>query len=68
MGCWLPEWIVQSEGVGMGMAVAVGVGFVGGLWGLRVRVRDEERMLRARFGKEWELWHARTKRFVPGVF
>jgi protein-S-isoprenylcysteine O-methyltransferase Ste14 len=45
----------------------VGMGLVGGFLGLAVRVRDEERMLRARFGKEWEDWHARTKRFVPGV-
>jgi protein-S-isoprenylcysteine O-methyltransferase Ste14 len=68
MGCWLPEWVVKSEEIGIGMKAAVGVGLVGGLWGLGVRVRDEERMLRARFGKEWEVWHAGTKRFVPGVF
>ncbi|KAI0427278.1 hypothetical protein F5Y09DRAFT_316686 [Xylaria sp. FL1042] len=32
------------------------------------RVRDEEAMLRGRFGKQWEDWHARTARFVPFLF
>jgi protein-S-isoprenylcysteine O-methyltransferase Ste14 len=35
---------------------------------LRKRVREEETMLKKTFGNEWEPWHARTKRFVPGVF
>lgn len=35
---------------------------------LTVRVRDEERMLREKFGREWEEWHARTARVIPGVF
>lgn len=68
MGCWLPGWVIESETVGTGIKVAVAAGLVGGFWGLGLRIRDEERMLRARFGTEWEEWHARTKRFVPGVF
>ncbi|KAM3544667.1 hypothetical protein ARSEF1564_002396 [Beauveria bassiana] len=35
---------------------------------MTTRVRQEEAMLRELFGKEWEEWHARTKRFVPGLF
>ncbi|KAK2750476.1 hypothetical protein FQN55_002076 [Onygenales sp. PD_40] len=35
---------------------------------LGLRMQDEEGMLRGRFGREWEVWHARTKRLVPGVF
>lgn len=35
---------------------------------LRVRVEEEEAMLKELFGKEWEEWHAKTKRFIPGVF
>ncbi|KAJ4144654.1 hypothetical protein LMH87_003529 [Akanthomyces muscarius] len=35
---------------------------------MATRVRQEEAMLRELFGKEWEEWHARTKRFVPGLF
>ena len=30
--------------------------------------RSEEMMLRDTFGKEWEVWHAKTKRFIPGIF
>jgi len=68
VGCWLPGWVVESEQIGIGIKAALGMGLVGGLWGLAIRVRDEERMLRERFGREWEDWHKRTKRFVPGVF
>jgi protein-S-isoprenylcysteine O-methyltransferase Ste14 len=32
------------------------------------RVKEEEMMLKSTFGKEWEVWHAKTKRFVPGLF
>lgn len=35
---------------------------------LAVRIRDEERMLREKFGREWEEWHARTARIIPGLF
>ncbi len=35
---------------------------------MAVRVRQEEAMLRELFGKEWEAWHAKTKRLVPGLF
>lgn len=31
------------------------------------RIKDEEVMMRREFGEEWERWHARTKRLVPGV-
>ncbi|KAI0126044.1 hypothetical protein BJ170DRAFT_458860 [Xylariales sp. AK1849] len=31
------------------------------------RVRQEESMLRAEIGVEWERWHARTARFIPWV-
>jgi protein-S-isoprenylcysteine O-methyltransferase Ste14 len=35
---------------------------------MSARVRDEEAMLRGKFGREWEGWHRRTKRFIPFVF
>lgn len=35
---------------------------------LVVRIRDEERMLKDKFGREWEEWHAKTARLIPGVF
>ena len=34
----------------------------------QMKVRDEESMLKKEFGKEWEEYHAKTKRFVPGLF
>ncbi|TVY90422.1 hypothetical protein LAWI1_G005777 [Lachnellula willkommii] len=60
--CWLGNvwaeryiWMI----LGGGLIVVVGVLF---------RIQDEEQMLRESFGKEWEAWHARTARFIPGVF
>jgi len=38
------------------------------LWMLWKRTLEEEDMLRKAFGKEWEEWHAKTARFVPGIF
>jgi protein-S-isoprenylcysteine O-methyltransferase Ste14 len=34
---------------------------------LILRVRDEEKMLKEKFGKEWENWHSRTARFIPWI-
>jgi protein-S-isoprenylcysteine O-methyltransferase Ste14 len=64
VGCWLSKEVVNWGGwKGVGLAyVAIGVEM------LRRRIVDEEGMLRGVFGREWEVWHGRTKRFVPGVF
>jgi len=32
------------------------------------RVVQEEKMLKREFGKEWEEYHRRVARFIPGVF
>ncbi|KAI0450719.1 hypothetical protein F5B21DRAFT_489774 [Xylaria acuta] len=65
LSCWFPprfypcfrimEWALAPVGM-------LAVVFV--VWN---RVRQEERMLRAKFGIEWEQWHARTWRFIPWV-
>ncbi|KAL3432929.1 hypothetical protein BDV09DRAFT_117771 [Aspergillus tetrazonus] len=34
---------------------------------LIVRIRDEEKMLREKFGREWEVWHKKTARIVPWI-
>jgi protein-S-isoprenylcysteine O-methyltransferase Ste14 len=61
--CWSKkEWVESKVWVALGYSSIAGVGF------LIMRVRDEERMLKKAFGKEWEDWHARTARFIPGVF
>ncbi|GFF33494.1 hypothetical protein IFM51744_02131 [Aspergillus udagawae] len=51
---------------GWGMMVIGALGTVAAMV-VGMRVRDEERMLREKFGREWEGWHARTARFVPGI-
>ncbi|KAF8860388.1 hypothetical protein BDZ45DRAFT_588470, partial [Acephala macrosclerotiorum] len=38
-----------------------------GCWALAKRVRNEEAVLKRTFGTEWEEYHKRTKRFIPGV-
>ncbi|MET3709391.1 protein-S-isoprenylcysteine O-methyltransferase Ste14 [Sphingomonas trueperi] len=37
-------------------------------WGTWIRVVEEEALLRARFGRPYEAYAARVKRFVPGLF
>ncbi|KAI9723292.1 MAG: hypothetical protein M1812_001175 [Candelaria pacifica] len=63
-GCWLPPIMVSWPG-----ADIVVLGLCSSLWfrGVWGRVKEEEAMLKNTFGKEWELWHARTSRFVPGL-
>ncbi|KAK8024774.1 hypothetical protein PG990_002597 [Apiospora arundinis] len=69
-GCWLSpaagvrQWCFGGySGVTIHLVVATTV-----LWKLWQRVIDEEVMLKATFGGEWEAWHKRTKRFIPGIF
>ncbi|KAK8099743.1 prenyl cysteine carboxyl methyltransferase [Apiospora kogelbergensis] len=69
LGCWLApagvaQWVLGGPS---GVAIHL-VGTAAILWKLWQRVQDEEAMLRATFGREWEDWHTKTKRFVPGVF
>ncbi|TVY25662.1 hypothetical protein LHYA1_G004640 [Lachnellula hyalina] len=61
--CWLGNtWIESHAWMIIGSGVVVGMGL------LMIRIRDEEQMLEDSFGKEWEVWHAKTARFIPGVF
>ncbi|KAL4777945.1 hypothetical protein BJX76DRAFT_185422 [Aspergillus varians] len=64
VGCW--------GGYGLGARVIDKAALV---WAFGVtpalfcaRVRQEEEFLGRTFGKEWEAYCARTKRFVPGIF
>jgi protein-S-isoprenylcysteine O-methyltransferase Ste14 len=52
------KWLNEIWGSGMVFITSIG------LW---MRVKDEEAMLKGEFGKEWEVWHAKTKRFIPGI-
>jgi protein-S-isoprenylcysteine O-methyltransferase Ste14 len=47
----------------LGMLVVAAMAF-----GLGMRIHDEEEMMRGEFGDEWEKWHKKTARLIPGVF
>ncbi|KAI0971414.1 hypothetical protein F4678DRAFT_432823 [Xylaria arbuscula] len=48
--------------------VALSVVFASAVTLASKRVKDEEAMLRAKFGEQWEAWHSRTARFIPFLF
>lgn len=63
--CWISEdRLARWSGWGMGV---LGCCIAGAIGVLLLRVRDEEEMLRGKFGREWEEWHRSTKRFIPGI-
>ncbi|KAM5353440.1 hypothetical protein ACJ41O_000090 [Fusarium nematophilum] len=66
LSCWIPpSWYHMAPLMGWTSA-SIGVGiFLFGIW---TRVRQEERMMRANFGVEWEEWHCKTARFLPWLF
>ncbi|EAW14276.1 methyltransferase family protein [Aspergillus clavatus NRRL 1] len=64
--CWMESWMLERV-AGSGMPLVVISGSVGMMM-IGVRVRDEERMLKEKFGRVWERWHTRTARFVPGIW
>jgi protein-S-isoprenylcysteine O-methyltransferase Ste14 len=46
-----------------GLAIGVPLYWIG----TAIRVREEEKLLRAQFGQAYETYAARVKRFVPGL-
>jgi protein-S-isoprenylcysteine O-methyltransferase Ste14 len=65
IGCWLPAWLVEKELLWRCLAVLIA--FMATRMA-QIRVKEEEAMLKSTIGKEWENWHAQTKRFIPGLF
>lgn len=65
IGCWLPAWLVEKELLWRCLAVLIA--FMATRMA-QIRVKEEEAMLKSTIGKEWETWHAQTKRFIPGLF
>ncbi|KAJ9292436.1 hypothetical protein DTO271G3_8791 [Paecilomyces variotii] len=61
--CFIPGSVLDVV-MGWGWVV-LGVAMGVGGFALAVRVKDEEGMLREKFGQEWVRWHERTARFVP---
>lgn len=65
VACFVPPayWpLVQAWG-----PTAYTAGIVLVVQQLIMRVLQEEAMLKELFGKEWEEWHAKTARFIPGL-
>ena len=61
----MPAWVVEAKLLWRVLACLIVLGGTRSVW---KRVMDEEMMLKSTVGKEWEAWHAKTKRFVPGLF
>lgn len=59
---------MKGERAGWWLGMAALVATAGAFGAVGVRVRDEERMMKRTFGEEWEVWHSRTRRFVPWLF
>jgi protein-S-isoprenylcysteine O-methyltransferase Ste14 len=65
--CWLQKSIVDGEKFGIFFQIGYLLTVAVGCWALAIRVRNEEGMLRRAFGTQWEEYHSRTKRFIPGL-
>ncbi|KAI0880181.1 uncharacterized protein GGS22DRAFT_193529 [Annulohypoxylon maeteangense] len=67
LSCWIPpEWYSTLRTLGWALLLPTWLSLT--IFGLWTRVKEEESMLKTKFGADWERWHARTARFVPGVF
>jgi protein-S-isoprenylcysteine O-methyltransferase Ste14 len=60
--------VCSSRILGLGIYINRGGYILVWLFGVWTRVRQEERMLRANFGVNWEEWHSKTPRFLPWRF
>jgi protein-S-isoprenylcysteine O-methyltransferase Ste14 len=65
VGCWLPAWLVEATPFWRAIANILVGGIVVFTW---KRVSEEESVMKETFGKEWEEWHRKTWRFIPGLF
>jgi protein-S-isoprenylcysteine O-methyltransferase Ste14 len=64
VACWMPGILDIRYLDVLVWTLMIGASVVLG----RMRIRDEENMLKKEFGKEWEEYHAKTKRLIPGLF
>lgn len=60
-----PGWYPYVKVLGIWIAAPVGAAVM--MLGVWTRVWQEEKMLRDHFGREWEVWHASTPRFLPSI-
>ncbi|KAI1453140.1 hypothetical protein F4805DRAFT_470291 [Annulohypoxylon moriforme] len=67
LSCWIPpQWYSTLRTLGWAFILPTWLSL--SMFGLWMRVKEEESMLQAKFGEDWEKWHARTARFIPGIF
>ncbi|KAI1104811.1 hypothetical protein F4804DRAFT_305928 [Jackrogersella minutella] len=67
ISCWVrPEWYGALQTLGWALLTPTWLSL--SLFALWTRVQQEERMLQAKFGVDWEKWHAKTSRFIPWLF
>lgn len=65
LACWLPPgWIEAWKWTQPWVVGLLSLVFGFATW---TRILDEEVMLKSWFGREWEDWHRRTARFIPGI-
>jgi protein-S-isoprenylcysteine O-methyltransferase Ste14 len=63
--CVFPDRIIRIPWIS---EIVGGILLMGVLGIAYVRIREEERVLRETFGKEWVEWRGMTRAFVPGLF
>ncbi|KAL3427254.1 isoprenylcysteine carboxyl methyltransferase [Phlyctema vagabunda] len=63
LSCWVPPRLYQAFRFAYLALAPAGLSLL--FWGVSTRVREEERMLQAKFGAEWASWHSKTARFIP---
>ena len=67
LSCWIPpQWYQTARDLWwwyFAPAWLVWIPFL-----ICKRVVEEESLLMTKFGTEWENWHSKTARFIPGIF
>jgi protein-S-isoprenylcysteine O-methyltransferase Ste14 len=69
VACWVPmSWWISDDRMGFAVEAVIAVLYLLAMvYAMRLRVADEEKMLKEVFGKEWQEYNGRTKRYIPGV-
>lgn len=63
---WIPRSILDSLH-GWGLVCYAAMAVLSAML-LKLRISEEEALLKEVFGKEWVVWNRQTKRFIPGLF
>lgn len=67
LSCWIPpQWYPITKKIWRWYVAPLWFSFT--IFIIWTRVNQEESMLLATFGTQWENWHASTARFIPGIF